>query len=66
MESFKIKDVFQLFILKHLIYGDHDKIPGKPESALQTLEAWGANYVLMPSPALLILTCILCEGEPRP
>lgn len=46
MESFKIKDVFQLFILKHLIYGDHDKIPWKPESALQTLEALGATMSL--------------------
>lgn len=46
MESFKIKDVFQLLTLKHLIYGDHDKIPVKPEYALQPLETLGVTMSL--------------------
>lgn len=46
MESFNIKDVFQLFIRGHLIYGDHDKIPVKPEYSVQSLETLGAGATL--------------------
>lgn len=66
MEIFKMKDAFNS-LLKHLIYGDHDKMPGTSEYAMLSLETLGAAMSLcLPSSSYLTLTCLLCEQEPNP
>lgn len=61
-KSYKLK-MLLVFIIKHLICGDHDKIPVKPELAKQPLETLNAghNYVLTPASSSRILPCILCD-----